>query len=369
MNSPNSTKPTIGVIGLKGLPAFGGAATAGENIINRLKNDFDFVVYAVSSHVKPGFMPGGFRQKVFKSVPLHKLNIFLYYLRSAIHALFAENYALIHLHHIDGAFILPLLRLKYKVISTAHARTFESGKWSAFINIILKGNEQIFLHLSNCVTSVGKPLQETYQGMVKKRIRYIPNGIDVSFLKDVSDIQSRSGYLLFSAGRIIPLKGLHFLINALHRMNSHEKLIVLGDLNQVAQYKSDIEKLSSGLNVEFKGMIRDKTALFDYIRHADLFVFPSISETMSIMLLEVASLNVPIICSDIKANKAVFSEQEVLFFKSESEDDLTEKLNWAMINPAAMQKKSETALHKLKANYDWDKIVVQYCDVYKEFLN
>lgn len=369
MDNPNSAKPAIGVIGLKGLPAFGGAATAGENIINRLKDDFDFVVYAVSSHVQPGYIPLGFRQKVFKSVPFHKLNIILYYFRSAFHALFAENYALIHLHHIDGAFILPLLRLKYKIISTAHARTFESGKWSAFINLILKGNERIFLHLSNCVTSVGKPLQETYQGMVKKRIRYIPNGIDVSFLKEEPDIKNNAGYLLFSAGRIIPLKGLHFLMKALHRLNSHEKLIVLGDLDQVAQYKSEIEKLSAGLNVEFKGMIRDKTALFRYIRQAGLFVFPSTSETMSIMLLEVASLNVPIICSDIKANKAVFGEQEVLFFKSESESDLTEKLTWAMNNPAEMQKKSEKALHKLKTSYDWDKIVLQYCDVYKEFLN
>jgi glycosyltransferase involved in cell wall biosynthesis len=369
MHDPDSTKPSIGVIGLKGLPAFGGAATAGENIINRLKNDFDFVVYAVSSHIQPGFIPQGFRQKVFKSVPFHKLNIFLYYVRSAFHALFAENFSLIHLHHIDGAFILPLLRLKYKVISTAHARTFENGKWSGFINLVLKGNEQIFLHLSNCVTSVGKPLQETYQGMVRKQIRYIPNGIGVSMSEDRADIDDMPGYLLFSAGRIIPLKGLHFLIKAMHRLNSKEKLIVIGDLNQIPQYKKDIEKLAEGLNIEFKGMIRDKSALFRYIRHAQLFVFPSVSETMSIMLLEAASLNVPVLCSDIKANQAVFSEKDVLYFKSESEDDLTEKLIWAMNNPALMRGKSEMAINKLKTSYNWDNIVLQYYDVYKEFLN
>ena len=41
-------KPKIAVIGLKGLPAFGGAATVGENIINQLKDNYQFFVYSTS---------------------------------------------------------------------------------------------------------------------------------------------------------------------------------------------------------------------------------------------------------------------------------------------------------------------------------
>ena len=43
-------KPKIGIIGLKGLPAFGGAATVGENLISILHNEYDFKVYSVASH-------------------------------------------------------------------------------------------------------------------------------------------------------------------------------------------------------------------------------------------------------------------------------------------------------------------------------
>ena len=369
MKKPATPKPVIGVIGLKGLPAFGGAATAGENIINRLKGEFDFVVYSVSSHVQTGYVPEGYRQKVFKAVPNHKLNIFLYYLRSALHAVVAGRYNLIHLHHIDGAFILPLLRLKFKVISTAHARTFESGKWPGHINVVLKWSEQVFLRLSNCVTSVGRPLKETYQGMVKRNIRYIPNGIDLSLLKVNTEPGARNGYLLFSAGRIIPLKGLHFLIDALHRIRSRQKLIVLGDVHQIPHYRQELLQQSAGLDIEFEGMIREKSVLSKYIRDAGLFIFPSVSETMSIMLLEVASLHVPVICSDIKANKAIFNDREVLYFQSENVQDLADKIYWALQNHKIMKEKAALAFEKLKSEYDWDLITVQYRDLYNEFIN
>ena len=46
----SNEKIKVAVIGLKGLPAFGGAAAVGENIINQLKDKYEFFVYATSSH-------------------------------------------------------------------------------------------------------------------------------------------------------------------------------------------------------------------------------------------------------------------------------------------------------------------------------
>ena len=61
-------KKRIGVIGLKGLPSYVGAGTVGENIINNLKEEYDFYVYAISSHthLKSGEYNGVY-QKVFKA--------------------------------------------------------------------------------------------------------------------------------------------------------------------------------------------------------------------------------------------------------------------------------------------------------------
>jgi len=60
----------IAVIGLKGLPAYGGAAAVGENLINNLRGKYDFTVYSISSHtnLKTGKY-NGYNQIVFKKLP------------------------------------------------------------------------------------------------------------------------------------------------------------------------------------------------------------------------------------------------------------------------------------------------------------
>ena len=114
-------KKKIAVIGLKGLPAFGGAATVGENIINQLKDKYEFTVYSISSHTNQQTgQQDGYNQVVFQSIQNKKLNTLYYYIKSALHVFFFGHYDLIHLHHSDAVFTLLLLRLRYKVIVTTH---------------------------------------------------------------------------------------------------------------------------------------------------------------------------------------------------------------------------------------------------------
>ena len=113
-------KKRIAIIGLKGLPSFGGAAAVGENILEQLKSDYDFTIYSISSHtnMKTGRYKD-IRQIVFKQLPIKKFNIPFYYFLSAIHCLFC-NYDLVHLHHSDWSIIMFILRLKHKVLLTSH---------------------------------------------------------------------------------------------------------------------------------------------------------------------------------------------------------------------------------------------------------
>ena len=109
-------------------------------------------------------------------------------------------------------------------------------------------------------------------------------------------------------------------------------------MNHTPKYSDTLKQLSCNLNIQFTGIIEDKNVLFDHIKNSRLFVFPSFNEGMSNMLLEVASLKTHIICSDIIENKAVFNEDEVLFFKTGCVDDLALKITWALQNQKKMNK-------------------------------
>ena len=78
------------------------------------------------------------------------------------------------------------------------------------------------------------------------------------------------------------------------------------------------------------------------------------------MLLEVASLKVPLIISDIPSNKAVFDEDEVLFFKTGDEIDLSKKIIYANDNPDKMQYYAKNAYNKLCNNHLWKNIANKY---------
>ena len=364
----NNRKIKIAVIGLKGLPAFGGAATVGENLINQLRDKYEFFVYATSSHTtyKTGTY-NGIHHIVFKNLPFKKLNALYYYILSALHAFFKGKYNLIHLHHRDAAFILLLLKLKYKVIVTTHSSFFIRDKWKRF-GWFFKINERYFVKKADIVTCVSEEESKKYKELVNIDAHFIPNGINLNghgsnykrFVKDE--------YLFFGAGRIIKTKGLEVLLQAIRNSNIKCKLIVAGDLNQTPDYKREILQLSDGLNVEYLGLIKEKEKLFSYIKHSKLFIFPSSYEAMSMMLLEAASLKVPTICSDILANKAILKDDEVLFFEVDNPDDLGKKISWAYENMPSMNNRAEFAFEKLKLKHQWKNIALEYDALYQQLL-
>ena len=369
-------KNKIAVIGLKGLPAYGGAATVGENIIEQLKDNYDFTVYSTSlhTHLKTGNYKDICYQKVFKAVSLKKLNSLLYYIRAAFHVFF-KKYDLVHLHHRDAAFIVPFLKLKCPVLLTTHGITGRAKKWRRykwFFDLQLK----YFVPLANKVTCVSKNEKRGLQNIWNINAEYIPNGINnkqiinikKGFLPSPSNTSKNNNYITFAAGRIIEFKGLDILLKAIKLIKNPPTLKIIGDINHENDYRILIEKLAEGINIEFLGLIKNKKKLFEIISNSLFFVFPSRQEAMSIMLLEVASLQVPIIASDIVENKDVFSKEDVLFFESESVTSLAKKIEWALANKHKLNDYSKRAFNKLLRDYSWDAIAIKYSAIYKELI-
>jgi glycosyltransferase involved in cell wall biosynthesis len=379
-------KKKIAIIGLKGLPPFGGAANVGDNIIEQLSGKYDFTVYATATHTTHVGDYKGARQIIFARFPIKSLNVFYYYIASAFHAVFTRKYDLIHLHQMDGAFTLLLLRLKYKVLATSHGLTYLHSKWSKLSYPYFKLNEWFQARLSNHLTVVSRSLISHYARQIPvERITYIPNGITpvtpvttaatVASATTVASVPTATSvttvapsYILFAAGRIIPTKGLHFLLSALRHSGYKGKLIILGDHTQVKDYEQQLFGLAAGLDVEFKGLIKDKSLLNAYIAGATLFVFPSTYEAMSMMLLEVAALQTPVVCSDIVQNTDIFGPDEMLFFRSESASDLAARLDWALGHPAEMKIFAQKAYGSLMANYQWSTIARQYDDLFEKMI-
>ena len=367
----------IAYIGIKALPANAGVDTVVEKIVGRLdRARYEPTVYVNRALVPAGAAIPGVRLVRVPTLPGKYFNAPLLFLLSALHALFLGHYDLINVHSVETCFVLPILRLRYKVIVTAHGLLSMEpphlSKWGK-LKPLLRLTELPFTYLSNARTSVSKPDAEYLEATYHRPVTYLPNGVDElkPDLAAARALLAQHGlepgrYLLFSAGRVVPRKGCHFVLEALRGLGDDARLLVVGDTSHVPDYTAQLMALADE-RTRFAGFIADKSLLFGLIALSRLYVFPTTYEAMAITLLEVAALRIPLIASDIPENRVVLPDQ-ALFFKSGDVADLRARIEWALGHEAEMKEVAAAADKHVAQHYHWPTIIDTYEQLYDRLL-
>lgn len=364
-------KKKIAVIGAKGFPAFGGSSRANEQLFDRLKIEYDVTIYALEGFASKEYDNPGIRQIILSRIGGKKLNVFIYYIKSTLHALLKGNYNIIHVNHSPAGYIIPFLRLRYPVVFNVRG-FFQHKKFSLFETKLLMIFGELGYLFSNYIITVEKYSTKFLNRRKPGKVCYLPNGVDIN--KHLEDIKGDKKIdITFASGRIIETKGLHLLLNALKSIDFGIKLRVIGDLKHNKSYNlrinNMVKMLNNKIDVEFIDIIKNKDTLFKTLTQTKFFVFPSLVEGMSNMLLEVASLKIPIIASNIPQNTDVFENDEVLFFDVSNADDLKNKLLFAFDNYDILIKMSDKAHKKIIKNHNWGFIAKKYSSIYDDIIN
>ena len=367
-------KKNIVFFGVKYFPSKGGTSRVVESLLWGLKDDFDITIYCYKNDLAAQNIPG-IKTIQFSEIPIKGIGVFLYFLRCCIHLMVHGKYDLVHVHKTDAAFFLPILDRKFKVVTTSHAIPHYDDKWSKVGKFYFRLAERFFMQSKGTVTSISKSQVEYYSNKYKRQVYFIPNGINISKLNQIESADDilknhnvNSNYLLFAARRIIPLKGCHTLIKALNQIKFKGTLVISGDQEQLPAYTQQLINEALDVDVIFIGYVSNQKILNALIRGADFFVFPSEIEGMSMMLLEVAFNGTPLICSDIPENKDVLADDEVLYFETKNVDDLSEKIQYAYENYAAMKTMAMKAKNKIEKEYSIEKVIKLYIELYHEII-
>jgi glycosyltransferase involved in cell wall biosynthesis len=366
------------VYGVKTFPSQGGTDRVAENLILQLKDRFEITLYCYKDPAAKNHIPG---IHVIEMSPLLKgsLGAFTYFFRSALHMLFTKKADLVHVHKTDAAFFVPLLRSRFKVIATSHEAPYKRDKWNALIKMYFHLVERIFIQTSHLCTCISQPLTDYYQKKYRKAVKFIPNGINpissetfdnqraLTFLPPGASLDKP--FILFSARRIMGTKGCHTMLEALVKIGYKGQVFIAGELTHNSDYLNELKRLGEPLNVHYLGFVNPLKTLLAFVNKAELFIFPSETEGMSIMLLEVASAGRPIIASDIPENTQVFDEGEVMYFRVSDSGDLARKIQFALENKEKMAEYGKRCQEKVFKDYVWHNIANEYADVYKTLMN
>ena len=119
--------------------------------------------------------------------------------------------------------------------------------------------------------------------------------------------------------------------------------------------------------VQFLGNI-PHNELPGFLASSEVYVSTSISDTISVSLLEAMSCGLPVVVTDIDGNREVVREGENgLLFRPGAANELADKLNWVLADERARRRFSSLNRRIITEEYDWDecmaKVEAKYLDV------
>lgn len=376
------TVPRVLMIGHKRIPSReGGVEIVVEQLAVRLvKKGWDVEAYNRYGHHVSGKKYsedyGRNDRKVYKGVRIRiiptfessKLNAIVYSFLATIRGLFG-SFRVFH-YHAEGpcAFLFIPKIFGKKVVATIHGLDWQRSKWGNFASAVLKFGEKMAAKYADEVIVLSKNVQDYFRETYGRETTFIPNGIEKPKKYDVDLIHEKYGlekenYILFLA-RIVPEKGIHYLLEAYQQVDTDMKLVVAGGNSQAVEYMDMVRNMAAKDHRVIMTNFVSGQVLEELYSNAYLYVLPSDVEGMSIGLLEAMSYGNCCLVSDIPENTEVIEECGYTFKKSNVED-LKNKLENLIGYPEEVKKIKEKSADFICEKYNWDSVVDSTIELYR----
>ncbi|MCM1262444.1 MAG: glycosyltransferase family 4 protein [Butyrivibrio sp.] len=368
----------IAMIGHKRIPSReGGVERVVEELsVRMVKEGQEVYAYNRKGHHVSGAQNDAQTVKEYKGVHIitvptlqkKSLNAIVYAFFATVHALFS-HYDVIH-YHAEGpcAFIwLPKL-FRIRTAATIHGLDWQRAKWGGFATRFLKYAERTAAKYADEIIVLSPEVKEYFKKNYNRETIYIPNGIDRPDRKNPDIISRKYGlngkdYLLFLA-RIVPEKGLHYLIEAYEKSNSPYKLVIVGGSSHSDEYYDKIKKMcDKNGNIIMTGFVQGRE-LEELFSNCYLYILPSDLEGMPISLLEAMSYGAQCLVSDIAENIGVAGEYARAFNKSDVES-LKQRLDELTAKDYVFKHTSDEITDYITGKYKWSEIVDKTLELYK----
>lgn len=299
------------------------------------------------------------------------IDALLYSFFATIMALFGR-YDVIHYHAEGPCAMLWIPHLfGIKTVATIHGLDWQRSKWGGFATKYIKFGEKIAAKYADEIIVLSKGVQKYFKETYNRETTFIPNGVNKPEIKEPNIIKQKwnlekDNYVLFLA-RIVPEKGLHYLIDAYKQIDTEKKLVIAGGASHTNEYLDEIkEKVKDDPRIIMTGFVQGQE-LEELYSNCYLYCLPSDIEGMPMSLLEAMSYGCNCLVSDIEENTQVTEEYAVTFEKGNVED-LKEKLQQCL-NKSDDLKQNKNEILEHISKFDWKMVVSKTGKIYEKSFN
>ena len=211
-------------------------------------------------------------------------------------------------------------------------------------------------------------VQNYFMKTYGRKTRFIPNGVVRPQIRKADIIKQKYGlekdsYILF-LGRLVPEKGLRYLIEEFKKVKTDKKLVIAGGSSDTEEFTNDLKKMTENdRRILFTGFIRGQE-LDEIYSNAYIYTLPSDLEGMPLSLLEAMSYGNCCLVSDIEECVSVV-EDKALVFKKSVVTELHKKLQSACDDETMVAAYKNKAADFICSKYCWDDVVEKTLEVYR----
>jgi len=284
--------------------------------------------------------------------------------------LFSKN-NVVHFHAEGPSAMIPIIKFfsRKRIIVTIHGLDWQRAKWGGFATKYIKFGEKMAAKYADEIIVLSENVQKYFLDTYDRKTNFIPNGVNKPQIKEAKIIKEKyalekDSYILF-LGRIVPEKGIHYLIDAYKQLKTDKKLVIAGGASDTSEYyQEQLNKSKGNSNIIFTGFIQG-TELDELYSNAYIYVLPSDLEGMPLSLLEAMSYKNCCVTSDIAECKTVMENKGITFEKS-NVDQLQVKLQNLLDNVDIVNKFKSESQNYILEKYNWDDVVNKTVTLYEK---
>lgn len=280
------------------------------------------------------------------------------------------KYDVVHIHAEGPAFFCWLPKLFHKrVIVTVHGIDWQREKWkSGFGSKFIHKGEKNAVKYADEIIVLSKGVQDYFEKIYGRKTVFIANGVSNHIERKPQIIKNKFGldkdeYILF-LGRLVPEKGIKYLIEAFKQVDTEKKLVIAGGSSDTSEFENEMKEIAKeDKRILFTGFVQGQE-LEELYSNAYVYALPSDLEGMPLSLLEAMSYGNCCLVSDIPECAEVV-EDKALIFKKADVKDLQSKLQDACDHSEKVDAHKKQAADFICSKYNWDEIVQATLKLYR----
>ena len=276
---------------------------------------------------------------------------------------------------------------KIPVVTTFHSKYREDFEKNFNFSPAVRWAMNKIMRFYNAVDFVWVPNEGAKQTLIsygyEGDIEIVPNGTDLTAPSETELREYRrqgeerigcgSGDFVFLfVGQLRWIKNIRLILDALKLLSEREKpftLLFVGIGPEEGEIRSEIKRMGYEDKVRFTGRIIEREVMKSFYARADIFLFPSLYDTSSLVVREAAAFSTPSVLVDGASTAEGITDGKNGFIAENHPRSYAAVLDRLIENPGLIRRAGKGARSSLYRTWEHvvDRIYTRYTEIIERF--